>query len=206
MAIEDIVIAMTGASGAPYGIRLLEVLLQAGKHIHLTLSPSAVEVVGTECDRKIDPDKFNPSKFFGPFWTPILSSRFTYHNYRDFKSGIASGSFLTGGMVICPCSMGTMGAIASGISDNLITRAANVHLKERRKLIIVARESPLHLVHLRNMVTCTEAGAVILPAMPGFYHKPTSVNDLVDFIVARICDQLGVVNKLQKRWGQNEGD
>jgi 4-hydroxy-3-polyprenylbenzoate decarboxylase len=99
-----------------------------------------------------------------------------------------------------------MGAIASGISDNLITRAANVHLKERRKLVIVPRETPLHLVHLRNMITCTETGAVILPAMPGFYHKPTSVDDIVDFIVARVCDQLGVDHNLQKRWGLNEGN
>lgn len=102
--------------------------------------------------------------------------------------------------------MGTMGAIASGISDNLITRAANVHMKERRKLVIVPRETPLHLVHLRNMISCTEAGAVILPAMPGFYHNPTSVDDVVDFIVARICDVIGVDHNLQKRWGQNEGN
>ncbi|MSR32707.1 MAG: UbiX family flavin prenyltransferase [Gemmataceae bacterium] len=206
MAEEDIVVAMTGASGALYGLRLVEVLLQAGKHIHFTLSPAAVEVIAAECGRKVDPDKFNPAKFFGQFWTPILSSRFAYHNYRDFKSGIASGSFLTGGMVICPCSMGTLGAIAAGISDNLITRAANVQLKERRKLILVPRETPLHLIHLRNMTVCTEAGAVILPAMPGFYHKPTTMNELVDFIVARVCDQLGVDHHLQKRWGEKEAD
>lgn len=206
MAVEDIVIAMTGASGATYGLRLMEVMLKAGKHIHFTLSPAAIEVIAAECGRKVDPEKFNPAKFFGSFWTGILSSRFSYHHYRDFKSGIASGSFLTSGMIICPCSMGTLASIANGMTDNLITRAASVHLKERRRLVVVPRETPLNLIHIRNMATVTEAGGVILPAMPGFYSKPTTMNELVDFVVARICDQFGVDHTLQGRWGVPEGD
>jgi 4-hydroxy-3-polyprenylbenzoate decarboxylase len=124
-----------------------------------------------------------------------------YHNVRNFQAGIASGSFLTGGMVICPCSMGTVAAIAHGISENLIHRAADVHLKERRKLIVVPRETPLGLVQLKNLVAIAEAGAVVLPAMPAFYTLPRNVDDMVDFVVARICDQLGVESGLAKRWG-----
>src|SRR5205823_7626935 len=114
-------------------------------------------------------------------------ARLCYHHYRNFGAGIASGSFLTAGMVICPCSTGTLAAIAHGVSENLIHRAADVHLKERRKLVLVPRETPLGLVALRNMVAATEAGAVVLPAMPAFYTRPRSVGDLVDFVVARVC-------------------
>ncbi len=120
------------------------------------------------------------------------AGRLHYHHYRDFGAGIASGSFLTGGMAICPCSMGTAAAVAHGLSQNLIHRAADVHLKERRKLILVPRETPLHLIQLRNLVACAEAGAVVLPASPAFYTKPQSIADLVDFVVGRICDQLAV--------------
>ena len=130
--------------------------------------------------------------------------RLVYHDYRDFKAGIASGSFLTGGMVICPCSMGTVAAVAHGLSQNLIHRAADVHLKEKRKLILVPRETPLHLVQLRNLVACAEAGAVVLPAMPAFYTRPVSMQDAVGFIVGRICDQLGIEHGLFSRWGEVE--
>jgi 4-hydroxy-3-polyprenylbenzoate decarboxylase len=129
-------------------------------------------------------------------------TRLHYHHYRDFRAGIASGSFLTSGMVVCPCSMGTLAAIAHGISENLIHRAADVHLKERRKLVLVPRETPLGLIPLRNMVTVTEAGAVVLPAMPAFYTHPQGVEDMVDFVVGRVCDQLGIEEKLVKRWGE----
>ena len=125
-----------------------------------------------------------------------------YHHLRDFKAGIASGSFLTAGMVICPCSMGTVAAIAHGMSENLIHRAADVHLKERRKLILVPRETPLQAIGLRNLAICAEAGAVILPAMPAFYTRPRHLQDCIDFIVGRICDQLGVEHSLLKRWGE----
>jgi 4-hydroxy-3-polyprenylbenzoate decarboxylase len=124
-----------------------------------------------------------------------------YYHYRDYMAAIASGSFLTDGMVVCPCSSGTLSAIVHSTSANLIHRAAEVHLKERRKLILVPRETPLSLVQLDNMKRAAEAGAVILPAMPGFYHGPTTIRDLVDFIVGRICDQLGIPNVLIRRWG-----
>ena len=128
--------------------------------------------------------------------------RLHYHDYRDFMAGIASGSFLTGGMVVCPCSMGTVAAIAHGLSQNLIQRAADVHLKERRKLILVPRETPLGVVQLRNLLSCAEAGAVILPAMPAFYTRPRELADMVDFVVGRVCDQLGVEHALSRRWGE----
>src|SRR5439155_11771605 len=129
-----------------------------------------------------------------------------YHHYQDFSAGIASGSCLTAGMVVCPCSMGTLASIANGLSTNLIHRAADVHLKERRKLILVPRETPLGSIQLENMKRLADAGAIILPAMPGFYHGPTTIQDLVDFVVGRICDQLGVPNKLFKRWGEKRVD
>jgi 4-hydroxy-3-polyprenylbenzoate decarboxylase len=125
-----------------------------------------------------------------------------YHHFENFLAPIASGSFLTDGMAICPCSLGTLAAIAHGTSENLICRAADVHLKERRKLVLVPRETPLSVIQLDNMKRCAEAGAVVLPAMPGFYHGVERVADLVDFVVARVCDQLGVPHELMRRWGQ----
>src|SRR5262249_29691218 len=142
-----------------------------------------------------------PRTFLGPVAEGLDCSRLHYHHYRDFHAGIASGSFITGGMVVCPCSMGTLAAIAHGMSENLIPRAADVHLKERRKLVLVPRETPLGLLALRNMTAVTEAGAVVLPASPGFYNRPTGLQDMVDFIVGRICDQLGVEHRLFARWG-----
>lgn len=195
-AATDIVLAMTGASGAPYAIRLLKVLCQLGHTVHISISPSAVQVIREEVGLAISLDSFDPS-VFGDLGT----GRLVYHHHRDFSSGIASGSFLTAAMVVAPCSMSTLGSIAHGITTNLITRAADVHLKERRKLILVPRETPLSLIHLENMVQATRAGAVVLPAMPGWYHRPNSVEDLIDFVVGRICDQLGVPNPLSARWG-----
>lgn len=205
MAQGDLVLALTGASGAPYGVRLLEVLLRAGRNVHLSISPAAVEVMRRELDRDVNLDQFSLSTLLGEKAEGELSGQVHYHHFRDFGAGIASGSFLTGGMVICPCSMGTIAAIANGLSQNLIHRAADVHLKEKRKLILVPRETPLHLVQLRNLLTCSEAGAVVLPAMPGFYTRPQSLEDVIDFIVGRICDQLGVNQSLSERWGsENE--
>ena len=204
MAASDLVVALTGASGAPYGVRLLEVLLRAGRTVHLSISPAAVEVMGKELDRKVRLDHFDPADLFGSVSVPV--ERLHYHGYRDFMAGIASGSFLTAGMVICPCSMGTVAAIAHGTSQNLIHRAADVHLKERRKLILVPRETPLGLIQLRNLVAVAEAGAVVLPAMPAFYTLPKTVDDMVDFVVGRVCDQLGVEHGLLKRWGTPESE
>jgi 4-hydroxy-3-polyprenylbenzoate decarboxylase len=203
MAAADLVLAMTGASGAPYGVRLLEVLLRAGRTVHLTLSPAAQEVLEQELGRRLHPGRFELRDLLGPTADTIVSGQVCYHDHRDFQAGIASGSFPTAGMVVCPCSMGTVAAIAHGLSQNLIHRAADVHLKERRKLILMPRETPLSVIQLRNLTLCAEAGAVVLPAMPGFYTRPQSLQDAVDFVVGRICDQLGVEHHLFQRWGSS---
>ena len=204
--LSDLVVAVTGASGSPYGIRLVEVLLRAGRTVHLTVSPAAVEVFDREVGRvlRLGEGEFDPRALLGDAAEGLDLARLRYHHFRNFQAGIASGSFLTGGMVICPCSMGTLAAIAHGVSENLIHRAADVHLKERRKLVLVPRETPLGLIQLRNMAAAAEAGAVVLPAMPAFYTRPRSVADMVDFVVARVCDQLAVPHNLLERWG--EGD
>jgi 4-hydroxy-3-polyprenylbenzoate decarboxylase len=197
--------AMTGASGATYGVRLLEVLLRAGKRVHLILSPAAVQVIEQELDRRVRLEQFDLANLLGAALPADQADQVHYHDYRDFSAGIASGSFLTDGMVICPCSMGTAAAIAHGLSQNLIHRAADVHLKERRRLVLVPRETPLSIVQLRNLTACVEAGAVVLPAMPAFYTRPQSLQDAIDFVVGRICDQLGVAHQLLCRWGTTEG-
>jgi 4-hydroxy-3-polyprenylbenzoate decarboxylase len=204
MAQTDLVVALTGASGAPYGLRLLDVLLTAGRTVHLSISPAAADVLKKELDRDVRLDAFAAADLFaGPVPGP---GKLLYHYFRDFGAGIASGSFLTGGMVVCPCSLGSVAAIAHGLSENLIHRAADVHLKERRTLVLVPRETPLGLVQLRNLTACAEAGAVVLPAMPAFYTRPRSVDDMVDFVVGRVCDQLGVQHRLLKRWGEPPPD
>lgn len=201
MAAGDVVLAFTGASGVPYGVRLLEVLLQGGRAVHLSISPAAAEVILHEVGRSVRLDDFDPADLLGESAVDLPLGRLRYHHYRDFRAGIASGSFLTAGMVVCPCSMGTAAAVAHGLSENLIHRAADVHLKERRRLVLVPRETPLGLVQLRNLTACAEAGAVILPAMPAFYTRPHSLQDMVDFVVGRVCDQLGVDHHLTRRWG-----
>jgi 4-hydroxy-3-polyprenylbenzoate decarboxylase len=206
MAAGDLVLAVTGASGSAYAVRLLDVLLRAGRTVHLTVSPAAGEVFAQEVGRPLDlaPGRFDPRAFLGD--AAADTARLAYHHYRDFRAGIASGSFLTAGMAVCPCSMGTVAAIAHGVSENLIHRAADVHLKERRKLVLVPRETPLGLVQLRNLTAAAEAGAVVLPAMPAFYTRPQSVADMVDFVVGRVCDQLGATHQLLRRWGaEDEG-
>lgn len=190
------VLAMTGGSGAAYGQRLLEILLRAGREVHFSLSPAAVQVIRQELDLEISLGHFQPSGL-----VDAPTERLRYWHYHDLSAPIASGSFRTAGMVIVPCSMSTLGALATGQSTNLIQRAADVHLKERRKLILTPRETPLGLVGLENMATLTRAGAVVLPAMPGFYHHPKSISDLIDFIVSRIADQFGLDNDLIDRWG-----
>jgi 4-hydroxy-3-polyprenylbenzoate decarboxylase len=209
--LHPIVLGITGASGAIYATRLLQVLRAAGRDIHLSISPSGRDVVRQELKLSIDLDKFDPAQLSN--WklpndtatentaAKTSSSKVTYYHHQDFMAPMASGSFLTGGMVICPCSGTTLCAVAAGAAGNLIQRAAEVHLKERRKLILVPRETPLSLAHIDNMRRVTEAGAVVLPASPGWYHDVRSVNDLVDFVVARICDQLGIEHSLTKRWG-----
>jgi flavin prenyltransferase len=206
MAASDLVLAMTGASGAPYGVRLLEVLLRAGRTVHLTLSPAAAEVLEQELGHRVQLDRFDLRDLLGDAAGSAAAGQVLYHHHRDFRAGIASGSFLTAGMVICPCSMGTVAAIAHGLSQNLIHRAADVHLKERRRLVLVPRETPLNAVQLRNLTVCAEVGAVVLPAMPAFYTGPKTLQDALDFVVGRICDQLGVEHSLLRRWGSPEGE
>ena len=196
----NIVVAITGASGAAYARRLLEVLSAAGCNVHLTISAAAQIVLQQELGLSVDLDDFKPQSLLLDIG-PNEPGELHYYHYRDMTAPIASGSFLTDGMVVCPCSSGTLSAIVHGTSANLIHRAADVHLKERRKLVLVPRETPLSIVMLDNLRRAAEAGAVILPAMPGFYHGAKSIGDLVDFIAARICDQLGVGNTLIHRWG-----
>ncbi len=195
-------VAITGASGAAYAVRLLDVLLAAGREVYLTISPAGAAVLRHELGRNLDLEAFRPAYLLGAERgdrprTGVLH----YCHHQDLMAPIASGSFLTDGMVVCPCSGGTLAAIAHAMGTNLIHRAAEVHLKERRKLILVPRETPLSLPQLDNMKRASEAGAVVLPASPGFYHAPKSIADLVDFVVGRICDQLGVEQSLIPRWG-----
>lgn len=199
-----LVLAMTGASGAPYAVRLLEVLLRGGQDVHLIISPSGQAVIAEELGLQVSTDHFELARLLPQLPADQVTGRLTFHHHHDYFTPVASGSFLTRGMVVCPCSGSTLSGIAHGSSTNLVQRAADVHLKERRKLILVPRETPLSLIHLDNMRTAAAAGAIILPASPGWYHGVRDLNDLVDFIVARILDQLGLPNQLMKRWGNGE--
>lgn len=209
---RPVVLAITGASGSIYGIRLLHVLMKQERETHLVISPAAGQVLERELGVTLASGKPDVETLLrsGASVFPELNRELPSqckvfaHDYRDYSAGIASGSFRTAGMAICPCSMGTLSSIAQGISGNLIHRAADVHLKERRKLIVVPRETPLGSIQLANMKTLSDAGAVILPAMPGFYHLPQSIADLVDFVVARICDQLEIDVTLASRWGEDD--
>ncbi|QDU25998.1 putative aromatic acid decarboxylase [Anatilimnocola aggregata] len=197
-----LVLAMTGASGAPYAVRLLEVLLAGGHEVHLMISPSGQAVLKQELGLQVAIGNFELSQLLPKLPIGQLPGKLVYHHHQDYFTPVASGSFLTRGMVVCPCSGTTLSGIAHGSSSNLIQRAADVHLKERRKLILVPRETPLSLIYLDNMRKAVEAGAVMLPASPGWYHGVRDLNDLVDFIVARILDQLGLPNTLMRRWGE----
>lgn len=196
-----VVVAITGASGVVYAIRLLDVLLSQGRHVHLIVSPAGATVLKHELAIDIDPVNFALEQLRLASPVSAATELLEFHAHTDYMAAPASGSYITAGMVVCPCSGGTLSAIALGTSRNLIQRAADVHLKERRKLILVPRETPLSLVFIENMRRACAAGAVILPAMPGWYHGVESTDALVDFIVARILDQLGVEHELMRRWG-----
>jgi flavin prenyltransferase len=238
---RNFVVAITGASGMVYAVRLLDVLVAVGCDVQLSISPAGQAVLRQELGIEVDLAEFRldsllptrkelaalarfeklreligvdawhtgaPSSHAMTASTSATAQagepgRVRYHHYQNFFAEMASGSALSDGMVVCPCSGGTLSAIAHGASGNLIHRAADVHLKERRKLILVPRETPLSLVQLDNMRRAVEAGAVVLPAMPGFYQGVNSIRDLIDFVVARICDQLGVPQTLMKRWGEH---
>ncbi len=197
---KPFVVAMTGASGAVYGKRLLQMLIESERDVYLLISPSAATVLRHELGIDVKLDSFEPLALQLNVAADLLR-RIRYYHYQDLLAAPASGSFRTAGMVICPCSSGTLSAVAHGTGGNLIQRAADVHLKEQRRLVVVPRETPLSLIQLDNMKRVCEAGAVVLPAMPGWYHGVDTVDDLVDFVVARILDQLDVPHRLAKRWG-----
>lgn len=192
MSTLPIVLAITGASGAPYAVRLLEVLARHRVQVWLIVSSHGWRLLSEECDIADEAALLSAT---GGDWSSV-----TLLPDSDRGARAASGSQPTAGMVICPCSMGTVAAIAHGTSRSLVERAADVTLKERRPLLLVPRESPLSLVHLRNLTAVTEAGAIVLPAAPGFYHRPRRVEDLVDFIVQRILDHLKLDVALTPRW------
>ena len=208
---QPVVVGITGASGAIYAVRLVEILAKFNRPVELCITPTAAYVFKQELGVTLDLSAFRADSV--PVWKPY-SDLIHYNPWNDFSQPIASGSFLTSGMVICPCTGGSMGAIAAGFNQHLIHRAAEVHLKERRKLILVFRETPLSLIHLENMTRLTRAGAVVLPACPAFYSHQRAfseisdanamplpkASELVDFVIARIGDQLGLETHLTPRW------
>jgi 4-hydroxy-3-polyprenylbenzoate decarboxylase len=198
MSERPIVVAITGASGAPYAVRLLETLVTAERPVQLIVSSHGLRLLSTELD--IDSVGALRTRVGQSGWDRWVKC----FDDNDRGAAPASGSALNAGMVICPCSMGTLSAIAVGASRSLVERAADVALKERRPLVLVPRETPLSAIHLENMLRVTRAGAVVMPASPGFYHRPSGLNDLVDFIVARVLDHLGVPHRLVARWGSDE--
>jgi len=195
---RPIVVAITGASGAPYAVRLLESLAAAERRVQLIVSSHGLRLLDTEMD--IDSVETLRTRVGSARWDAWI----TCFDDADRGAAPASGSALSAGMVICPCSMGTLSAIAVGASRSLVERAADVALKERRPLILVPRETPLSEIHLENMLRLTRAGAVVMPASPGFYHRPAGIDDLVNFVVARVLDHLNVPQKLVARWGSGE--
>ena len=197
---RTITLAFTGASGMPYGLRLLETLLAADCRVWLVYSPAAQIVAKQECGVVLPAQPREAAR--------LLAERFgardgalAVFGHEDWMAPLASGSNCADAMAVCPCTMGTLGAIAGGLADNLIERAADVMLKERRPLVLVPRETPLSAIHLENMLKLARAGAAIVPPAPGFYDRPGSVADMVDFVVARVLDQLGVAHTLGPRWG-----
>ncbi|MBF0154043.1 MAG: UbiX family flavin prenyltransferase [Magnetococcales bacterium] len=194
-----VIVAMTGASGAPYGIGLIRALLAARQRVDLLLSEAALQVIAHECQLTWRGDAYALQRtLLDHFSTDVDHLR--YHGLTDWTSPVASGSGGARRMVICPCSMGTLGALAHGLADNLIRRAADVVLKEGGLLVLVPRETPLTVIHLENMVRMVRAGAVILPASPGFYHRPATVEALVGFIVERILTRLGMPGSPLFQW------
>jgi len=199
---RTVTLAITGASGAQYGLRLLECLLAARCRVYLLISNAAQVVLATETDVQLP--EFSQWQSYLSAYFKVGLQQLQIFSRDDWFAPVASGSSAPSSMVICPCSTGTLSAIACGASNNLIERAADVALKERRQLILVPRETPYSQIHLENMLKLTQMGAVIVPASPGFYQRPTCVEELVDFIVARILDQLGFEQDLMARWGENK--
>jgi flavin prenyltransferase len=199
---KTICLALTGASGMPYGLRLLDCLLAAGCHVQVLYSQAAQVVARQELDFEL-PSRPAEARaaLLKRLPATVDPEKLSVFGREEWFAPVASGSNPPDAMVICPCSMGTLAAIAQGLADNLIERAADVVLKEGRKLILVPRETPFSVIHLENMLRLARAGAVILPPNPGFYHHPQHIDDLVDFIVARALDLIGIEHTLMQRWG-----
>ncbi|HTS52417.1 MAG TPA: flavin prenyltransferase UbiX [Burkholderiales bacterium] len=200
---RTVTLALTGASGMPYGVRLLECLLAAGLRVFLLYSQAAQVVAKQEMDL---PLPGRPRELEELFMRRFGASddQLRVFGREEWFAPVASGSNAADAMIVCPCSMGTLAAVSCGLADNLIERAADVMMKEHRPLILVPRETPLSAIHLENMLRLARAGVVILPANPGFYHHPGKIEDLVDFVVARVLDQLGVPHQLMARWGETQ--
>lgn len=197
---KSITLAITGASGAPYALRLLDVLIQANCEVFVLISSAAKVVFATEEDIKLPSHPKDAEKFLSEKLN-AKPDQLHVCGKEEWFSPVASGSAAPKQMIVCPCSTGTLSSIAVGASDNLIERAADVVLKERGQLILVPREMPLSSIHLENMLKLSQMGATIMPAAPGFYHQPRQISDLVDFVVARILDHLGIEQSLMARWG-----
>lgn len=203
---KTVTLIMTGASGAQYGLRLLETLINSGIRVYLLLSKPAIVVINTETDLKLPSARANVLEgFFREHFQAKDDQLFVFER-EQWMAPIASGSAVADATVVCPCTTGTLSAIAVGSSRNLIERAADVCIKERKQLILVIRETPFSEIHLEHMLKLSRLGAVIMPANPGFYHKPDHIDGLVDFMVARILDHLGIEHQLLKRWGQKTID
>ena len=197
---STITVAITGASGAQYGLRLLEALVAANCRVYLLLSDAAKVVINTETEFNLPEPHSEVAEWFEKHLNPA-PGQLSLFTHKDWFSPVASGSAKVDAMVICPASGGTLSAVANGASNNLIERAADVMLKERRQLLLIPREAPYSQIHIENMLKLTQLGAVILPASPGFYYKPQSIGDLIDFVVARILDQLKIHQSLVPSWG-----
>jgi flavin prenyltransferase len=198
---DPIALALTGASGAQYGLRLLEMLLKAERRVYLMLSKPAQLVIGMETDLKL-PSRAQDAQQFLTQHFGAKADQLQVFSPEQWTAPVASGSAPIAAMVICPCSMATLSAIATGASRSLIERAADVAIKEQRKLVIVPRETPFSAIHLENMLKLARLGVVVLPANPGFYHRPSKLDDIVDFVAARILDHLGVAHDLVPIWGE----
>ncbi|HEA17858.1 MAG TPA: UbiX family flavin prenyltransferase [Pseudoalteromonas prydzensis] len=201
---ETITLAFSGASGAPYGLRLLEVLLAQQFRVYVLISSAARVVLDTESNIKLSGNEDKATEQLSTLFN-AAEGQLQVFGKDNWFSPVASGSAAPKKMVVCPCSAGSVSAIAMGASDNLLERAADVVIKERGQLILVPRETPFSEIHLENMLKLAKLGVTIMPAAPGFYHQPQTISDLVDFMVARILDHLNIAHTLTKRWGYGEG-
>jgi len=193
--VAEIAVALTGASGAAYGLGLIRALAERGHRVHAVVTAGGARVLRHECDLAVNPKAPDPALL-----APGREEALVAHSVENYGASIASGSYPLHGMAVAPCSMGTLARIAAGTAENLVTRAADVMLKERRRLVLVPRETPLSAIHLENMLRLVRAGATVLPASPGFYHAPRAIDDLVAFVVGRVMDHLGIAQDLVPPW------